>query len=551
MVDIDTEPGAVQKRSSPRTNKGQNPNLLTDRVPRKVKQPNQPAGNNSTSTLKENSNSATNSSATGHDSPDASQDSSATKGNSSDSTATTSSNDSSNENRGLSMDQLNALLSSKKVAWEKEDSNKTKKVLVKELNQTKGNYFVVKRNLRVAESAQKKTLENAQVIRAKYDATKARAVQYKNHLSEMGKIQDELKKIRAERDELQKKLQRTIKNKAMTRERVGRKHSAHEMDKALLTLIESKAKTILWGFVKFIQDPEEEMNAARCLIKYGDFADKYCPTKESKMEVAEMYRDRIKRAIFCKRNYTTAESKKFYVKNWKNGKPTLTVQDLKECLKRNIVTETDMEKFMMYWEEYLPKQVGAQEWDKNRRYYDTISDAKRKDCKSHELHLVTPEDEAFLVLSIENGLQRWREEFDKSLLPKVPGASEGAARTEKTKEDKTDYSGLFTSTTSGQNQYGGWSEQGLDLFKAYVDINIEARKDPKTAKLETDCLLKLRLKWGIQMTSAEEQNKFVARQKSARKRGREETIMPTMKRVVRTMRHVDFTDDEEEEEDDE
>jgi hypothetical protein len=53
------------------------------------------------------------------------------------------------------------------------------------------------------------------------------------------------------------------------------------------------------------------------------------------------------------------------------------------------------------------------------------------------------------------------------------------------------------------------------------------------------------------MTSAEEQNKFVARQKSARKRGREETIMPTMKRVVRTMRHVDFTDDEEEEEDDE
>jgi hypothetical protein len=164
----------------------------------------------------------------------------------------------------------------------------------------------------------------------------------------------------------------------MTRARGGRKHSAIEMDEALLTLIESKAKTILWGFVKFIQDPEEEMNAARCIIKYGDFADKYCPTK-----VVEMYRDKIKRAIFCKRNYTTAKSKKFYVKNWKNGKPTLTVQDLKKCLKRHIETETDMGIFMMYWEEYLPKQVGAQEWDKKVRYYATTSDAKRKDFKSH------------------------------------------------------------------------------------------------------------------------------------------------------------------------
>jgi hypothetical protein len=550
MGDVNTDPGAVQKRSSPRTNKGQNPNLVRDRVPRKVKPTNPPAGTDSTPTPKENSTKPTNSSATGHDSPDTSQDSSATNNSPSDSTATASSNDpASIDDRGLSMDKLNELLHTQKVAWEKEDNNKTKKVLVHELNQSKGNYLVVKRNLRVKESEQKKLLENTKVLRAKYETTKARAAEYKNHLSEMGKIQDELKKTRAERDDLQKKLQQAIKNKAVTRAKGGRKHSAIEMDEALLTLIESKAKTILWGFVKFIQDPEEEMNAARSVIKYGDFAHKYCPTKESKIAVADMYRDKIKRAIFCKRNYTTAESKKFYVKNWKNDKPTLTVQDLKNCLTRDIKSEDDMLKFMMYWEEYLPKQVGAQEWDKNIRYYTTISDAKRKDCKSHELHLVTPEDEAFLVLSIENGLQRWKEEFDKSLLGKVTAASEGA--TPETTEAGKDYSGLFTSTTSGQNQYGGWSEQGLDLFKDYVDMNIAARQDPKTAQLEKDCLLKLRLKWGIQMTSAEEQNKLVARQKSARKRGREETVMPAMKRVVRTMRHVDFTDDEEEEEEDE
>jgi hypothetical protein len=169
---------------------------VRDRVPRKVKQPYPPAGNDSTSALKENSTSPTNSSATGHDSPDACQDSSATNNSPSDSTATTSSN-----NDCVSMDQLNALLSSKKVAWETEDSNKTKKVLVKELNQSKGNYFVVKQNLCVTENAQKKTLKSAKGYKAKYETQKARAVQYKNHLSKMGKIQDELKKIRAERDE--------------------------------------------------------------------------------------------------------------------------------------------------------------------------------------------------------------------------------------------------------------------------------------------------------------------------------------------------------------
>ena len=300
---------------------------------------------------------------------------------------------------------------------------------------------------------------------------------------------------------------------------------------------------MLWGFVKFIQSPEEELDAAKYLVRYGDLPPEYCASREMKAEIAEMYSDKIKRAVFSKRNYTTAEEKKFYVKMWKGNLPTLTVEDLRMCLQRKIVSDADMTKFMMYWEDYLPKQVGASEWDRNTRYYMTILEAKRKDCKSHVLSLVTPEDEAFLVLSIENGLQRWKEEYDHRQLAKVVAEAPEVAEERTSKFDN--HSGLYTSTTSGQNQYGGWSEEGLELFKQYVDSNVAAREDPNTAKLEKACLHKLRVKWGIQCSTAEEHNKLRARMKSARKRGRGEEPMPPMKKVIRTMRMIEESDEEE------
>jgi hypothetical protein len=449
----------------------------------------------------------------------------------------------------LSQMQANALLEEKVKVWEAEDCNKTKKVLVQELFLTKEQNFICRHNALSMEKTRDRAIRNTKHWKEKYDNTmqdlKLIAAQHKKSKAELEKLQAEVEKTRAQNDSLRRKLHAAINKKATN---AGRKKHAIEEDDVLLGLIENKAKTILWGCVKFIQDQEEEMEAAKYLVYHGDFADKYCPTKESKMEIAELYCEKIKRAIFSKRNYTTAEAKKYYVKMWKNDKPTLTVEDLRMCLARKVVTEDDMEKFMLYWEEYLPKQVGAQEWDKNTRYYTLISQAMRKDCKSHSLHLITPEDEAFLVLSVENGVQRWKEEFQKKAIPK-PKVAVAAGAPEK-KKVKEDFSGLFTSTTSGQNQYGGWSEEGLCLFKTYVDLNVTARQDENSVQLEKICLQKLREKWNIQMPTAEEQIKLINRQKSARKRGREEVIQPTMKKVVRTMRKVVYSDDEETEDED-
>lgn len=424
--------------------------------------------------------------------------------------------------------QKMAILKQHKEAWKHADKNKTKPVLLEELNLLKANEFVAQVNCARAIRLHKKYVRLAQGFQKdiKRITTKTN--------EEIEALQDELEKSAEDRAHLEKKLAKAIKNKEALRAK-GRKVLNNEQEKVLLDIIEAKTKTVLWGLVKFIQSPEEELQAARYLIKFGDIPTHYCPTKEDKLELAHSFSDKIKRCIFAKRNYTTAEEKKYYVKMWKAGKPTLTVQDLQKCLERKIESDDDMAKFMLYWEEYLPKQVGAQEWDKNTRYYVTISQAKRQDCSeaiNKKLYLVTPEDEAFLVLSIENGLQRWKEEFGK--------VQEGK------KSDDKDYNGIFTSTTSGQNQYGGWSEAGLEKFKTYVAMNIEARKDPMTEQLEANCLNKLRVKWGIQSDNAVEHNKLMARMKSARKRGRGEEPMPPMKKVVRTLRVLeDISDDDE------
>ena len=534
MGDVAEEQGGIERRSSPRTNKGKNSHLLekvddSQKIPRKPKpKPAAHPTDSSRASVDDPTDTAVSIALT--------VDSTPTRDNSSESAQLPPST-----GKLVSADESRRRLEAKKVEWEKEDNQKTKKVLVKDLILSKANEFILEHNFKASQSQFKKTLETAKDFKAKAlvlaklvekDKVKIETLEdeLENTQEELHKTQEELQKGLEEKESLRKKLAQSIKTKRAVRT----KQNGADHDATLLGIIEVKAKTVLWGLVKFIQSPDEELIAAKFLVKYGDIPSNYCATKQEKQEIAELYSDKIKKAVFCKRNYTTAEAKKYYVKMWKNGKKTLTVEELKKCLQRDIKNQNDMDIFMLYWEEYLPKQVGAMEWDKNTRYYVTLSEAMRKDCKSHELHLVTPEDEAFLVLSIENGVQRWKEEFDLK--------KEGKKATDT--EEANNYSGLYTSTTSGQNQYGGWSEQGLELFKTYVATNEAARKDPKTAQVERDCLQSLRVKYGIQSDTAEEHNKHKARMKSARKRGREEVAMPPMKKVVRTMRMWEESDED-------
>ena len=50
-------------------------------------------------------------------------------------------------------------------------------------------------------------------------------------------------------------------------------------------------------------------------------------------------------------------------------------------------------------------------------------------------------------------------------------------------EKKANHNGIFTTTDSGQNEWGGWSKEGLDVFHKYVDENKAARKKKKQVLL--------------------------------------------------------------------
>jgi hypothetical protein len=350
-----------------------------------------------------------------------------------------------------------------------------------------------------------------------------------------------------------KKLERKLENALMSTS-----SKSDKVNEQFLKVLAEKVKTIGWGKIKFIQNHQEQIIAAKIMWKHGElektFAENREITKELKMDFIKTYSDYIRGYIFEKRSYATAEVKKWYMSQWKKKKPTLTLEDLQKCLARKIVTEEEMDKFMIYWDEIIAKHIGSSKWKDGTKYYHTISGAIRNDCET-TLPLITPYDEAFLVVSTENHLQRWEDEFNNVQPAKKqqPEATDNAQPTDEKdgKLDKKTHSGLYTSTTSGQNQYGGWNEKGLEIFNQYVKTNEEARKQDFCLQVEKRCLQMLRDREKIEANNPEDHNKAKSRQKSAKKRGNENAPMPPTKKIIRTLQDVESSDEEKDEDEDE
>jgi hypothetical protein len=261
--------------------------------------------------------------------------------------------------------------------------------------------------------------------------------------------------------------------------------------KDLKELLESQAKTILWGMVKFIQCPADELMAARILVKCADnLPEENVATKEDRNALATTYKSYIRRAIFQRRNYVHAEHKKVMMKRYKDKGCMPTVSQLVKCLKRDIASDEEYDTFQFYWEELLPKQVGSCCWSKDIRNYTTICEAIRKDITHMNMPMITSEDEAFTVLVVENSYDRWMTEIQEDNIARQQG-------TTKLNERKPNYNGRYSTTDSGQNEWGGWTEEGLAIFNGYVDSNREARKKITTQTIERNCLARIKQKYNI------------------------------------------------------
>jgi hypothetical protein len=87
-------------------------------------------------------------------------------------------------NKGLSTNQHYLALKAKADVWEKEDSQKTKKMLVLELVQTKKNEHTLDFNCKVWEQSQKKAVANFKAYKAKVEPQLKELRQLRAHMEE-------------------------------------------------------------------------------------------------------------------------------------------------------------------------------------------------------------------------------------------------------------------------------------------------------------------------------------------------------------------------------
>ena len=327
-----------------------------------------------------------------------------------------------------------------------------------------------------------------------------------------------------EYNELKKKHDRKLSELTSRRKRPG----ADDTNKALMEKIETQLKGFLFSKCKFVSNELQEANLGKLMWKYGEIPEEH--RKDKDLFIAT-YSTHMKKAIFDRRSYIQTEYRKIYFKCKKKGEHFPTVEELTKCVGRDIETDEDYKIFMYYCEEFLGKMVGASEWSVKTRCFTTISGAIRQN--TNDIPLISPSDEAFAVLVVDNCMDRWDNE-DK----------DGGARTvDAPKAKKTVANGKYTATDGGQSKYGGWSPEGLKKFNELKNMNEEARKHPRCKVVEGRCLKLLREKHKITGKSWAEHTKRNKSKKRTRDEGAGGQDQEEMDEVVAEMEMI--SDDDE------
>jgi hypothetical protein len=199
------------------------------------------------------------------------------------------------------------------------------------------------------------------------------------------------------------------------------------------------------------------------------------------------------------------------------------------------VSETNEPKFKWYWTKVLSKIVSAKQWNKEIFYYHTILKAKMDMSDPNSSWLFTTSHEAMIVLVWHNNEQKWKDQFQWAANPANKG------------KKMPNMPGLWSTSDSGQAEWGGWSEDGLVQYNTYKKQIREGRKGRKEeiCELEQKTLDQLREEVGYDCESHEAQMK-----KNRAKKRKLNADKPVEEiRVHKAVKTVDDDDEEEEDED--
>jgi hypothetical protein len=314
------------------------------------------------------------------------------------------------------------------------------------------------------------------------------------------KILTEKLKVKSEDyAELNHKYQQKLSQLTGKRKRIN----ANDQNKELMDLIETHCKGLVFSKCKFVNSADQEENLAKLVLHYGNIPEEH---RKDKQQFIRAYSGHMKKVIFERRSYVQTEIRKVFLKSYEKKcfHPFPTVEQLKKCLTRDIETDQEYEIFVFYCEEILGKMVGASEWQPKIRCFTTISDAIRQGTK--KVPLISPGDEAFAVLLVDNCLERWTQEARKE-------AGHPTNPTNEPKTKKKNMDGKYTSSNGGQQTYGGWNTKGLVMFNELTALSEAARATDKCREVEDMCLQIMRNKNKITAKTWEEQCKGRSKKK--------------------------------------
>lgn len=160
------------------------------------------------------------------------------------------------------------------------------------------------------------------------------------------------------------------------------------------------------------------------------------------------------------------------------------------------------------------------DWDFDTAHFELISEAHYQESAAKFRMSVS--NEAFAVLAFENirdkCLNTWKEEATlrktiktRKHLPEQPWPVNIHYTTDKK------FKGKWSSSSTGQQRYGGWHNEGLERFKTLKTLVKNARATDRSKSLEKRTLTNIKKKW--QIPEEMNYNQWLDSKNAGKKRG--------------------------------
>ena len=303
-----------------------------------------------------------------------------------------------------------------------------------------------------------------------------------------------------------------------------KKQNTKEENNELFQLIRKTFKEKMWRTVKFLTSPQQKKTFVTKFLKElklaghdpENDADKRRVRKFFKewedimIQVMNEFRDTVNGAI-------KAECFKWMSEN--DGKLPKTGTIL-QCTTRKIdlTKEGHQEIWLWYLDVLLPKAAGnLRDWALDKRGYHTISTAAPQE--NPKAFYMQPSTEAFLLAAYQGNHAKWEAMYAlkkshptkrMTIIHKVPQEKLDAKVKYEVKGNQLllydkKYQGKYTKSNAGQQEKGGWTEEGIGQWMKYRDANKAARLTPESRKLEQEGMNLIKLEHGLVAASYEEE----------------------------------------------